>query len=159
MPLAVTPLPTLLPVTALYFSQFETQGSLLFTDTNYAQVDIPPNIPVYAIANSQEFYLTPSPQYIVALFLETPKVPFSEFDIYHQVTATDYLRLDLISYKYYLTPEYWWVIALANDLLDPFSLAIGTILRIPSQSIVINEWIQSTIKRVPPSTAFTFGTA
>lgn len=40
-------------------------------------------------------------------------------------------RLDLVSYRCYSTPKYWWVIALANYIIDPFDVPYGTILRIP----------------------------
>ena len=48
------------------------------------------------------------------------------------VTLDDENRLDIISNKYYGTPRYWWVIALANEIIDPFDIPIGTYLRIPS---------------------------
>jgi len=41
-------------------------------------------------------------------------------------------RLDLLSYKVYGTPYLWWVIALANDIMDPFDqTAVGNLLMIP----------------------------
>ena len=40
-------------------------------------------------------------------------------------------RLDIISTSFYGTPKYWWVIAMANNIIDPFTLEIGTNLRIP----------------------------
>ncbi|HEU5118654.1 MAG TPA: hypothetical protein VFT74_18800 [Isosphaeraceae bacterium] len=40
-------------------------------------------------------------------------------------------RLDLLAFKYYGDPEYWWVIALANRIQDPFSLTVGQRLRVP----------------------------
>ena len=60
-----------------------------------------------------------------------PTVPKFESDLYIEVTTTD--RLDLISYKYYGTIHYWWLIANANGV-GKGTLAIqeGGILRIPS---------------------------
>jgi hypothetical protein len=52
-------------------------------------------------------------------------------DIYHEVQMHEENRLDIISNKYYKTPDMWWVIAQANDMVDPFVLKSGTILRIP----------------------------
>jgi len=41
-------------------------------------------------------------------------------------------RLDLASYDAYGTPILWWVIALANDIIDPFdSSFVNTLLQIP----------------------------
>ena len=63
---------------------------------------------------------------------ESPKIPNSPFDNYHTVTQMDAGRLDLISYKYYQTPELWWVLATANGLFFPADeLVAGMILRIP----------------------------
>lgn len=53
-------------------------------------------------------------------------------DQFMTVTLDDENRLDIISNKYYGTPRYWWVIALANEIIDPFDIPIGTYLRIPS---------------------------
>lgn len=36
----------------------------------------------------------------------------------HQVTETDWL--DNISYRYYDTPALWWLIALTNNIVNPF---------------------------------------
>ena len=43
-------------------------------------------------------------------------------------------RLDNLASKYYGDEELWWVIALANRIIDPFSLAVGTRLRIPADA-------------------------
>ena len=46
-------------------------------------------------------------------------------------------RLDLLAHKYYGDEDYWWVIALANRIQDPFSLSAGTRLRIPRDARAI----------------------
>lgn len=68
-------------------------------------------------------------------YLETynqVKVPESENDVYHIVSATEVNRLDLIANQYYGSPNYWWAIALANNFIDPLSVQEGTMIRIPS---------------------------
>lgn len=41
-------------------------------------------------------------------------------------------RLDIISLMFYKTPEFWWIIAIANDIIDPLTeIKEGTVLRIP----------------------------
>ena len=55
----------------------------------------------------------------------------SNADEYFIVTKIEEDRLDIISYKYYNTPKYWWVIAMANYIFDPFDIPVGTKLRIP----------------------------
>ena len=150
--------PKMLSNNAYYFTEF-VLGRLPLMENNYTEIEPPADLSGYAIANLQDFYLTsPSPEYVISLFLNTPSTFFSEFDNYHEVTAVDKLRLDLISYKYYLQVEYWWVIALANNILDPFNIPIGTILRVPSESTVINEWLHRPLKRVRDPNAFFFGT-
>lgn len=41
-------------------------------------------------------------------------------------------RLDAIAHKYYGDPDYWWAIALANRIQDPFSLTVGARIRVPT---------------------------
>ena len=69
------------------------------------------------------------------MYLETynqVKVPVTESDSYHIVTESEVNRLDIISNKYYNTPNYWWMIALANEFIDPFIVNEGVMIRIPS---------------------------
>ena len=58
-------------------------------------------------------------------------VVYNETDSYYEVTNETENRLDKISYKFYNTPEYWWVIAYANNVFDCFNIPRGKILRIP----------------------------
>lgn len=151
--------PQFIPNDAYYFPEL-VRGRLPLVENNYTEIEPPTDLPGYAIANIQDFYLTPSPnQHIISLFLNTPNVFFSEFDTYHEVTVIDNLRLDLISYKYYLSVEYWWIIATANEILDPFNIEIGTVLRIPAENLVISEWLQRPTKKVRDPEAFFFGTS
>lgn len=64
--------------------------------------------------------------------------PFSPSDIYHEVSAGEEGRLDLISHQYYGTSLLWWVIAEANDLFNVWTeVTSGKVLRIPSTSYVL----------------------
>jgi capsid portal protein len=62
---------------------------------------------------------------------QTP-VDESQNDKYHEVLQEEENRLDIISNKYYGNPEFWWVIAVGNNLVDPFVIKVGDIIRIPS---------------------------
>lgn len=58
-------------------------------------------------------------------------------DILDGVDTVDHIlnrgeRLDHLAYRYYGDAEYWWVIALANRIQDPFKMAVGLRLRIPT---------------------------
>lgn len=58
-------------------------------------------------------------------------VDYSNQDEYYVVTNVEENRLDIISNMFYNTPRYWWVLALANYIIDPFDIPIGTNIRIP----------------------------
>lgn len=67
--------------------------------------------------------------------------PYNTDDTYHEVTAGEVGRLDLISYTYYDTPLLWWVIAEANQIFHPMKdIKVGLFLRIPSPT-----WVYSNI--------------
>ena len=55
----------------------------------------------------------------------------SSDDEYITVTLETENRLDILAYNYYGSPRYWWVIALANYIIDPFDVPAGITLRIP----------------------------
>lgn len=60
------------------------------------------------------------------------EIPEKDGDIFYKVTPQYENRLDLVAYKFYHNPLYWWVIAYASDIKDPFNVPSDTILRIPS---------------------------
>lgn len=58
-------------------------------------------------------------------------------DILDGVETVDHIwqagdRFDNLAYQYYGDQDYWWVIALANRVIDPFSVTPGTRLRVPT---------------------------
>jgi hypothetical protein len=60
-----------------------------------------------------------------------PKIPFSDEDFYIITQSTD--RLDLLSNQYYGDAQYWWVIAVANNINDgTLYVDAGKQIRIPS---------------------------
>lgn len=61
-------------------------------------------------------------------------IPRSSQDKYYTVEMVSENRLDMIASSYYNSPRYWWVIALANNIDDPFDVPKGTLLRIPPLS-------------------------
>lgn len=66
------------------------------------------------------------------------KIPKSPEDIYHIVQHGEVNRLDIIANSFYGDPAYYWIIALANDFVDPFVVNEGTMLRIPDL-ITVND--------------------
>lgn len=47
------------------------------------------------------------------------------------VLANEENRLDLLSIRVYNTPIYWWIIARFNGIINPESVQVGTVLKIP----------------------------
>lgn len=76
---------------------------------------------------------------VLPLFLKNfiGDVPeYVEGEYSHRVMESEVNRLDLISWKYYRTPELFWVIMAVNDITDPFNVKEGAILRIIPKSYV-----------------------
>ena len=69
---------------------------------------------------------------------QTP-VDMSQYDKYHEVTHREVNRLDMISNMYYGDPQFWWAIAMANNIIDPFVIPLGSVLRVPSL-ISLSNW-------------------
>lgn len=62
-----------------------------------------------------------------------PKIPLRDDDIY--IFSRESEKLEHISYRFYGTPEYWWVIAKANNISKgSIFLEPGKQLRIPSST-------------------------
>ena len=67
-----------------------------------------------------------------AIFESPNKFNLSQtINTYHVVESVEEGRLDLISQTYYKDPQYFWVIAMANNIIDPLTVIQGTILKIP----------------------------
>ena len=52
-------------------------------------------------------------------------------DEYFTITLREKDRLDIVANDYYNNPKFWWMIAIANNIIDPFDVPIGTRVRIP----------------------------
>lgn len=49
------------------------------------------------------------------------------------VVQSEVKRPDLISFRFYGTTEYWWIIMAYNNMLSVEELVTGTVLEIPSE--------------------------
>lgn len=70
-------------------------------------------------------------------YLETQnqtEIPANRGDFTHVVSIGEENRLDILANNYYGDPTLWWAIAMANNIIDPFVIPAGSILRIPSIS-------------------------
>ena len=127
------------------------RGTKKLENPNYELVTAPNTIPSYAMMNIQNFYKTEDdPKSVVPLFINFPEITTSPFDTYFVIDSAIMKRLDLISYKFYGNVEYWWVIMLVNNILNPFTdLPIGTTLRIPSLDTLYANWLSPIPQRIP----------
>lgn len=57
----------------------------------------------------------------------------------HLVTKDQEGRLDKIAYIYYGDPKLWWLIAYANDIIDPRVVITNTYLKIPPVTDLYKE--------------------
>lgn len=58
-------------------------------------------------------------------------------DNYHQVT--DYDTLDTLAFEFYGNSKYFWILAIANNMINPFGLIAGTSIRIPNINTFRNQ--------------------
>ena len=61
-----------------------------------------------------------------------PEIPPSQEDFFTKVLPGEIGRLDLVALRVYRLSSLWWVIAFANDIIDPFEeVVVDLILRFP----------------------------
>lgn len=65
----------------------------------------------------------------MSLEKEFSGIDFSDNDGIH--TFRDYDSLESIAYEYYGQERLWYIIAMANDIIDPWDISSGDILIIP----------------------------
>ena len=51
-------------------------------------------------------------------------------------TWSDGDRLGIVAHRTWANPSLWWVICDVNDVVDPYGIAVGTRLRLPSRARV-----------------------
>ena len=59
------------------------------------------------------------------------KIPVKEYDTYVLVGSAWENRIDLVADYFFNNSELWWIIAMANDIVNPAFLPVETRLRIP----------------------------
>lgn len=59
-------------------------------------------------------------------------------DKFYETKVEDSYRMDIISYKVYGNPYFWWVLCLVNGIRNPFmGPEPGQVLRVPSMTKII----------------------
>jgi len=64
-----------------------------------------------------------------------PTMQESETDTFLTITRAFEFRPDLVSYRAYGTPDYWWKLLQFNKIYDIFGFKAGTNIRIPSNLV------------------------
>lgn len=59
------------------------------------------------------------------------KIKDESIKSYHKVSEDEVNRLDIIANRHYKDPRLWWLIAIENNIIDPFFIPIGLTLKIP----------------------------
>ena len=90
----------------------------------------------YQANRSRQFYIAEDKKYNmppVEMLVFKP----SNSDVVHVVTKAEQFNPDLIAYNFYGDETLYWVILMANSIMDPFTdLAAGTNIRIPNKYVV-----------------------
>jgi hypothetical protein len=95
------------------------------------------NLPRYSRFRNQPVFRTADGALFFGVY-RRPVFSSSSRDRYHTVMEGEELRLDSISYRYYRTPELWWALAVANNLVSVFDdVAVGDVLLIPDIASVV----------------------
>lgn len=84
------------------------------------------------------------------LYTETSNVtpiPETDKDFYHEILKEEENRLDIIANKYYGNPDFFWMIAIANNIIDPFIITPGEVIRIPNFNSLM-QWKAPLCQRV-----------
>lgn len=72
-------------------------------------------------------------RYFLATFAPQ-EIPPHKTDRLHYLEAGDVARPDLLAYRFYGDPAYYWIILWVNEIMDPFEqMYPGLLLRIPTQ--------------------------
>lgn len=69
----------------------------------------------------------------------TINISSTYIELYHKVSIKEANRLDLIAFNYYGDSSMWWLIAIANNIIDPFIIPAGLTLKIPRISAFDEE--------------------
>lgn len=58
-------------------------------------------------------------------------IPKTSINLYHKVQPKEANRLDLIAFNYYGDSTMWWLLAITNNIIDPFIIPAGLTIKIP----------------------------
>lgn len=74
----------------------------------------------------------------------SPEIRLTNQDAFITIQNKDNGRLDLMATEFYGDPRLWWVIALANNIVDPtYGVEVGTVIRIPRPENVFKSQLET----------------
>ena len=83
-------------------------------------------------------------QSVIVFGLLVPAVVPDASDVLYTVTQGETSRLDLISQRFYGTPELWWAVAVVNNMVDPLlGFASNQTIRMPTKNRLAAEGLLS----------------
>lgn len=70
---------------------------------------------------------------------DLPPIPAHPGDVWFTVTEREANRPDKIAWMFYRKVSLYWIIAHANQILNPLDIPVGALLRIPPLSSLYGE--------------------
>ena len=71
-------------------------------------------------------------------------IPDRDSDIIVTYNTTD--RLDLMSMRYYETPDYWWILLAANEYAFEYDIPNGELLRVPMPLVKVLDDVEASLE-------------
>lgn len=78
--------------------------------------------------------------------INNTEIVSDDLDMYTEVTVRTENRLDMIAAEFYGYSTYWWILAHANNIIDPFNVPSGTVLRVPPiKSLYMSKGVVNSV--------------
>lgn len=95
------------------------------------------NTQYYNIASTSKIHL-----FLKNFSTISEKLKYMKDINYYTVPENEVNRMDLISWYFYKTPELMWVIMSINNIVDPFNIPAGTVLKILPRDFIEIEMLR-----------------
>lgn len=116
----------------------------------YTKLEIEDNTSKHHMSMNSNLYQYPEGNLLLSTKLFTDIIPeHVDGEQTYRLRENDLQRFDRISYKFYGTPELWWVIMAVNNIIDPFNQPYeNMILRILPLSYVEYALLRYNIQTI-----------
>lgn len=90
--------------------------------TTFEKIELDDNVSKHHMSANSIMYQYPSGKILLSTKTFVDKIPdYVQGEQKYVLRENDIHRFDNISYKYYGTPELWWIIMAVNNIIDPFN--------------------------------------